>query len=147
MMSNPRLEAALALHRFGFGPVVGSIAAIADDPRGALLADLERPGAGRVAAANLPNSGQAARAFFEFRAERQAKERLAQRAKKQTESKGMVVGTADSDAMNPNGDAQAPKPEAAQTQQNQQPPLPVQLVQNERSEEHTSELQSRGHLV
>ena len=131
MMSNPRLEAALALHRFGFGPVVGSIAAIADDPRGAVLADLERPSAGRVAAANLPNSGQAARAFFEFRAERQAKERLAQRAKKQTESKGMVVGTADSDAMNPNGDAQAPKPEAAQTQQNQQPPLPVQLVQNE----------------
>ncbi len=108
MMSNPRLEAALALHRFGFGPVVGSIAAIADDPRGAVLADLERPSAGRVAAANLPNSGQAARAFFEFRAERQAKERLAQRAKKQTESKGMVVGTADSDAMTPNGDAQAP---------------------------------------
>src|SRR6516164_4743844 len=63
MTTNPRLEAALALHRFGFGPVAGSIAAIADDPRGALLADLERPGAGRVAAANLPNSGQAARAF------------------------------------------------------------------------------------
>jgi uncharacterized protein (DUF1800 family) len=131
MMSNPRLEAALALHRFGFGPVASSIAAIADDPRGALLADLERPGAGRVAAANLPNSGQAARALFEFRAERQAKERLAQRAKKQTESKGMVVGTADDNAMKPNGDAQAPKPEAAQTQQNQQPPLMAQLVQNE----------------
>jgi uncharacterized protein (DUF1800 family) len=63
MTTHPRLEAALALHRFGFGPVAGSIAAIADDPRGALLADLERPGAGRVAAANLPNSGQAARAF------------------------------------------------------------------------------------
>ena len=95
MMTNPRFEAALALHRFGFGPVAGSIAAIAEDPRGALLADLERAGAGRVAAANLPSSGQAARALFEFRAERQAKERLAQRAKKQTESKGMVVGTAD----------------------------------------------------
>src|SRR6266480_751736 len=130
-MTAGKLEAALALHRFGFGPVAGSIAAIADDPRGALLADLERPGAGRVAAANLPNSGQAARAFFEFRAERQAKERLAQRAKKQTESKGMVVGTADDNAMKPNGDAQAPKPEAAQTQQNQQPPLMAQLVQNE----------------
>src|SRR5215472_11826664 len=37
MTTNPRLEAALALHRFGFGPVAGSIAAIADDPRGALL--------------------------------------------------------------------------------------------------------------
>jgi len=131
MMSNPRLEAALALHRFGFGPVASSIAAIADDPRGALLADLERPGAGRVAAANLPNSGQAARALFEFRAERLAKEKLAQRAKKEAEAKGIVVGAADDDAMNPNGDAQAPKPEAAQNQQNQQPPLPAQLVQNE----------------
>ncbi|OLB79793.1 MAG: hypothetical protein AUI16_00420 [Alphaproteobacteria bacterium 13_2_20CM_2_64_7] len=130
-MTNPRLEAALALHRFGFGPVVGSIAAIAGDPRGAVLADLERPGAGRVAAANLPNSGQAARALFEFRAERLAKEKLAQRAKKEAEAKGMLVGTADGDAMNPNGDAQAPKPEAAQTQQNQQPPLMAQLVQNE----------------
>jgi uncharacterized protein (DUF1800 family) len=58
MTTNPRLEAALALHRFGFGPVAGSIAAIADDPCGALLADLERPGAGRVAAANLPNAGR-----------------------------------------------------------------------------------------
>src|SRR5512132_2082893 len=128
-MTNPRLEAALALHRFGFGPVAGSIGAIAGDPRGAVLADLERPGAGRVAAANLPNSGQAARALFEFRAERLAKEKLAQRAKKEAEAKGIVVGAADDDAMNPNGDAQAPKPEAAQNQQNQQPPL--QLVQNE----------------
>jgi len=111
--------------------VAGSIAAIADDPRGALLADLERPGAGRVPAANLPNSGQAARAFFEFRAERLAKEKLAQRAKKEAQAKGMVVGTADGDAMKPNGDTQAPKPEPAQTQQNQPPPLPAQLVQNE----------------
>jgi len=130
-MTARNFEAALALHRFGFGPVVGSIAAIAGDPRGAVLADLERPGAGRVAAANLPNSGQAARALFEFRAERLAKEKLAQRAKKEAEAKGMLVGTADGDAMNPNGDAQAPKPEAAQTQQNQQPPLMAQLVQNE----------------
>ena len=38
--------AALALHRFGFGPAGDSIAAIAADPRGALLADLDRPGAG-----------------------------------------------------------------------------------------------------
>ena len=39
--------AALALHRFGFGPssrsVGYSIAAVAADPRGALLAELERP--------------------------------------------------------------------------------------------------------
>jgi uncharacterized protein (DUF1800 family) len=69
--------------------------------------------------------------LFEFRAERRAKEKLAQRAQKEAEAKGMLVGTADGDAMNPNGNAQAAKPEAAQTQQNQQPPLMAQLVQNE----------------
>jgi uncharacterized protein (DUF1800 family) len=119
------------LHRFGFGPVAGSIAAIADDPRGALLADLERPGAGRVAAANLPNSGQAARSLFEFRAERLAKEKLAERAKKEAEAKGIVVGAADDNTMKPNGDAQPPNGESAQNQQNQQPQLPALLVQNE----------------
>jgi uncharacterized protein (DUF1800 family) len=42
MVIDPKSEAALALHRFGFGPRVGSIAAIAADPRGALLADIDR---------------------------------------------------------------------------------------------------------
>jgi uncharacterized protein (DUF1800 family) len=43
---DPKTQAALALHRFGFGPRAGSIAAIASDPRGALLAELDRKGAG-----------------------------------------------------------------------------------------------------
>src|ERR1051326_2311584 len=83
MALDPKFTAALALHRFGFGPVPGAIAGIADDPRGALLAELERPGAGQVAAANLPNSAQAARAFAEYRAERLAQQKLLQRAKEQ----------------------------------------------------------------
>src|SRR6476619_5579344 len=125
-MTARNFEAALALHRFAFGPVAGSIAAIADDPRGALLADLERPGAGRVAAAHLPNSAQAARTLFEFRAERLAKEKLAQRAKQAAEAEGM--GSAAANAPNPDGYSQAP-----QAAQNQNPPpeLPVQLIQNE----------------
>src|SRR2546423_14448270 len=127
-MTARNFEAALALHRFGFGPVAGSIAAIADDPRGALLADLERPGAGRVAAAHLPNSAQAARTLFEFRAERLAKEKLAQRAKKAAEAEGM--GSAAANAPNPDGDARTPAPQAAQNQ-NPPPALPVQLIQNE----------------
>ena len=127
-MTARNFEAALALHRFAFGPVAGSIAAIADDPRGALLADLERPGAGRVAAAQLPNSAQAARSLFEFRAERLAKEKLAQRAKQAAEAEGM--GSAAANAPNPDGDAQAPVPQAAQNQ-NPPPELPVQLIQNE----------------
>ena len=77
--------AALALHRFGFGPSHDSIKAIAADPRGALLADLDRPGAGFLAA-KLPSSAAAARAVSDFRAEEQAKAKLAQRAKKEAEA-------------------------------------------------------------
>ena len=62
MALDPKTEAAIALHRFGFGPRAGSIAAIASDPRGALLAELERPDAGRITAAGLRTSGEAARA-------------------------------------------------------------------------------------
>src|SRR5438045_2505545 len=68
--------AALALHRFAFGPRPDSIAAIASDPRGALLAELDRPNSGRIANAALMSSGAANRAAFEFNAERNAKQRL-----------------------------------------------------------------------
>jgi uncharacterized protein (DUF1800 family) len=75
MASDPR-EAALALHRFGFGPRAGAIAAIASDPRGALIADLDRPNAGKISDAGLVSSGVASRMGFEFNAERLAKQRL-----------------------------------------------------------------------
>jgi uncharacterized protein (DUF1800 family) len=113
-----REAAALALHRFGFGPGGGSIAAVADDPRGAVLADLERPGAGRMAA-DLPTSGTAARAVFEFQAERQAEQKLASRAQKAAET--------GSDAMAM--PAKAALPEAGMRPP--QPPLPQQLLQKE----------------
>src|ERR1051326_6839160 len=102
MALDPKFTAALALHRFGFGPVPGAIAGIADDPRGALLAELERPGAGQVAAANLPNSAQAARAFAEYRAERVARQKLLQRAKPQTSGPTGNAGN----SMSPEADAQ-----------------------------------------
>ena len=77
MALDPR-GAALALHRFGFGPRPGSIAAIAPDPRAAVLADLDRPNAGQItAAAGLMTSGAANRATFEFFAERNAKAKVA----------------------------------------------------------------------
>src|SRR5262245_1354806 len=78
-------EAALGLHRFGLGPRPGSIAAIASDPRGALLAELERPGIGRIDNPELLTSAQSARAAFEARAERQAQNIIAERAKKAAE--------------------------------------------------------------
>jgi uncharacterized protein (DUF1800 family) len=72
---NPQARAALALHRFGFGPRPGDIAAIASDPRGALLADLAA-GAGQIGNLELMDSAQALRAVFEFRQEKKA-DRLA----------------------------------------------------------------------
>ena len=74
MACNPR-EAALALHRFGFGPRTGSIDAIADDPRGALLAELEQPNVGQIAQTDLPSSSAANRAVFEYNAERNANQK------------------------------------------------------------------------
>jgi uncharacterized protein (DUF1800 family) len=73
-------EAAVrGLHRFGFGPRPGTIAAIASDPQGALIAELDQPNAGKVADADLLSSGTANRVAFEFNAARQARKRLARR--------------------------------------------------------------------
>jgi uncharacterized protein (DUF1800 family) len=74
MARNPQ-EAALALHRFGFGPRDGSIEEIAADPRGALVAELDRPGAGQITKPDLPTSGAANRAVFEYNAERNAEKK------------------------------------------------------------------------
>src|SRR5437879_10866078 len=79
MANDSQHGAALALHRFGFGPRGDTIAKIAADPRGTLLAELDRPNIARLDAPDLPGSAEAARATFEFRQERKAT-RLAQRA-------------------------------------------------------------------
>src|SRR5262245_43574200 len=63
---DPNTQAALALHRFGLGPRAGSIAAIASDPRGALIAELARADAGRIAATDLMTSSAALRAAVQF---------------------------------------------------------------------------------
>ena len=117
--------AALALHRFGFGPVRDQLGAIADDPRGAVLADLERPQGARVAA-SLPSSGEAARAVFEYRAEQQAKVKLAERAKKEAEAKRVAMGM--SEASEAATAAAVPGDEKAAAKQ---PQLPAQLFQAE----------------
>src|SRR5215218_3661136 len=110
MANDPHAEAALALHRFGMGPRAGSIAAIASDPRGALLAELEGAGGGRVADTGLMTSAQASRAVFEFRQERQA------RAKVDAERKRL--------AENPSMDDAAPEMAPEPAQAAEAPPLP-----------------------
>jgi uncharacterized protein (DUF1800 family) len=123
MACNPR-EAALALHRFGFGPRVGSIDAIADDPRGALLAELERPNVGQIAQADLPSSGAANRAVFEYNAERNAN---AKREKQRRDAATQVaMQSSGGEAMmeaKPEAVPAASPPEAV--------PLPRQLFRSE----------------
>src|SRR4249919_1794040 len=87
MASDPKADAALALHRFGVSPRAGSIAAIASDPRGALLADLDRAGAGRIPDADLLPSGPAWRAAFAYQ-EAQREARRAERAMQQANAQG-----------------------------------------------------------
>jgi uncharacterized protein (DUF1800 family) len=71
-------KAALALHRFGFGPRAETIAAIASDPQGALAAELDRPNAGQIVDPGLLSSDAAFRAVFEFNAARAAQAKSAQ---------------------------------------------------------------------
>ncbi|MEA2952292.1 MAG: hypothetical protein QOJ96_1812 [Alphaproteobacteria bacterium] len=90
MALDPKARAALALHRFGFGPKAGSIAATASDPQGALVADLDRPNAGQIADPSLLTTGEAARTAFDFRRERRAA-RLVQNAERDAASAGAAA--------------------------------------------------------
>ena len=124
MACDPR-EAALALHRFGFGPRAGSISAIAPDPRGALLAELEQPKAGQIANADLPSAAAANRAVFEFNAERAAGQKREERRRQAAAQ--MAMQNAGGEAMM---EAKPDAPPAA-TNQPAAIPLPRQLFRNE----------------
>ncbi len=119
MALDPR-GAALALHRFGFGPRPGSIAAVAADPTAALVADLDRPHAGEISSAGLMSSGAIARVTAEFNAERLAKDRLETRRKEEAKAAAQVAQMAnDAGAMEaavktPN--PQLPQPETPMAQ-------------------------------
>ena len=124
MACDPR-EAALALHRFGFGPRAGSISAIAPDPRGALLAELEQPKAGQIANADLPSAAAANRAVFEFNAERAAGQKREERRRQAAAQ--IAMQNAGGEAMM---EAKPDAPPAA-TNQPAAIPLPRQLFRNE----------------
>ena len=83
MSSSAKADSVLALHRFGMGPRPGSIAAVGTDPRGALIAELDRPLL-LTAAASLPTSAKAYRTVADANARRAARAKQAQlQAKKQ----------------------------------------------------------------
>ncbi len=83
MALDSKAEAALALNRFGLGPRTGSIAAIASDPRGALIAELDRQSAGRISNPELMSSSVAARAAFAFQLAQRELRRAAKSAPKE----------------------------------------------------------------
>jgi uncharacterized protein (DUF1800 family) len=119
MTDDFRRNAALALHRFGLGPRDGSIAAIASDPRGALLAELERPGIGRVDDPQLLTSAQASRAGFEARAARRAQQIVAERERKEAErlaGKGQTMRDETAQGADPAKSAPPPAVEGTPTE-------------------------------
>lgn len=87
----PSTAAALALHRFGLGPRPGAIAALASDPRGALLAEIERPGIGRIDDPQLLSSAAAARAAFDARSRRRAERIVSERANQDPERQAQAM--------------------------------------------------------
>jgi uncharacterized protein (DUF1800 family) len=114
MALESKAEAALALNRFGLGPRAGSIAAIASDPRGALIAELDRPGAGRIPNPELMSSGVASRAAFAFQqAQRELRRNAKSAPKESQEAKDAAKDSKDTAAPSA-GAAKAPsdpKPE------------------------------------
>jgi uncharacterized protein (DUF1800 family) len=117
MALDSKAEAALALHRFGLGPRAGSIAAIASDPRGALLAELNIPDAARISDPALMTSADAARAALKFQQER--------RAQRQADRAARAAANPQPD-MKAGEDANPPS-----MQQNAGPPLPQRLYLDE----------------
>src|SRR6516225_4963980 len=116
MALDPKAEAALALYRFGLGPRAGSIAGIRSDPRGALLAELDGAGAGRIGNADLLASGTAARVAFAFQ--------QAQRAARQAERAAQQATAPGGGASPPQMNAQSAPPPPAR---NPGPGLPQQI--------------------
>src|SRR5580704_4791707 len=127
-MARDARAAALALHRFGLGPRAGAIEAIVSDPRGALIDELDRPAAGLVAAGDLPSSGAANRAVFEFNAERNAKDKLARQRREAAQK--LAENTSQNTGME-NEMAAPPEAPPAMAGQPEPVPLPRQIFLDE----------------
>jgi uncharacterized protein (DUF1800 family) len=79
MPVTPR-DAALGLHRFGFGPRPNTVAAVASDPCGALVADIEGAGGTSIADQELLSTSAAMRVVYESDAQYYAREKIARLA-------------------------------------------------------------------
>ncbi|MCK1281525.1 DUF1800 family protein [Bradyrhizobium sp. 61] len=114
MSNSAKAEAVLALHRFGMGPRPGSLAAVGTDPRGALIAELDRPLA-LSAAASLPTSAKAYRTVADANARRAARAKQAQQQAKKLQV--AAVPTAPGDQAQAQAQAQTEGQAPAQGQE------------------------------
>ncbi|MGA7807954.1 DUF1800 domain-containing protein, partial [Bradyrhizobium sp.] len=133
MSNSAKADAMLALNRFGMGPRPGSIAAIESDPRGALLAELDRPMTSLAAASALPSSAQALRTVADFNARQLARAAVAKREKdaKQrhmAEASAMAAPAMMETAATADKDAKADKEMAAKSEA-ENPRQPIYLAE------------------
>jgi uncharacterized protein (DUF1800 family) len=106
MSLDPRGKAALALHRFGFGPRARTIDTIASDPMGALLADLERTNAGHLGGAGFLTAAQAAQQNYADQMQRKM-----DRIKRQKQARSAAPGPVSME-MGSTSESMQPKPKA-----------------------------------
>jgi uncharacterized protein (DUF1800 family) len=123
-MARDARAAALVLHRFGLAPKVGTIDAIAGDPQGALIAELDKPAADLMSAAALPSSAAENRAVFEFNAARNAKDKLERRRREAAQK--LAANSGMDSAM-----TAQPEPPPATADQPDGVPLPRQIFLDE----------------
>jgi uncharacterized protein (DUF1800 family) len=109
MSTSAKAEAALALHRFGMGPRPGSIAAIEADPRGAVIAELERPPGSFAGVSALPSSSKAFRTVADANARRQARAIVAKRAEQEAKRQQMSEAPAMAEGAEQAGNEMAAK--------------------------------------
>ncbi|MCS3927738.1 uncharacterized protein (DUF1800 family) [Bradyrhizobium elkanii] len=107
MSNSAKAEAVLALHRFGMGPRPGSLAAVGTDPRGALIAELDRPLA-LSAAASLPTSAKAYRTVADANARRAARAKQAQQQAKKQQVAAVPTAPGDQGQAQAQTEGQAP---------------------------------------
>lgn len=131
MALDRKAQGAALLQRFGFTPRPGGLAAFSADPRGALIADIERANAGRIIDDDLLTVGEAARAAFDFRQERKAA-RLAQRIDRDAEEAAARQAKMGMPAEAPKEQQAKPDaPQNAMEKPKQQPGVPQQIYLEE----------------
>ncbi len=113
MSNSAKAEAVLALHRFGMGPRPGSIAAVGTDPRGALIAELDRP-LPLAAAANLPSSAKAYRTVADANARRTARAKQAQQQAKKQQMAAAAAASGEQSQAQAQTEGQAQEKDAAE---------------------------------